>query len=53
MAGSREPTRKGATHHQAHDVRGGEIILRTRRRRWIFLSGLAGAGLLALLLGIA
>lgn len=40
---------KGAPHYAAQDARGGEIILRTPRRRWIFLGGLIGAGILAII----
>jgi hypothetical protein len=36
--------------HDAQDVRQGEIILRTRRRRWIFFGGLVACVVLALLL---
>lgn len=39
--------------HRAEDVRGGEIILRTRRRRLIFIAGLAAFVLLAILLRLA
>ena len=35
-------------HYSAQDVRGGEIILRTRARRWIFIAGLVGFVALAL-----
>lgn len=35
------------------DARQGEIILRTRARRVIFIAGLVGIVLLALVLGIA
>jgi hypothetical protein len=38
-----------APHYSADDVRGGEIILRTRAQRLIFIAGLAGAALLGLL----
>ena len=37
----------------AHDARGGEIILRTRRRRMIFIGGLVGLVLLAVILRLA
>lgn len=40
-------------HHSAQDVRGGEIILRTRARRLIFIAGLAGFVILALVLSVA
>lgn len=33
--------------HEAQDVRQGEVILRTRRRRWIFFGGLVAAVVLA------
>lgn len=36
--------------YPARKARGGEIILRTPRRRAIFVAGLAGAAVLALLL---
>ncbi len=41
---SREPT-----HIAGQDARGGEIILRTRRRRAIFIGGLVLWALLAML----
>ena len=37
-----------APHHDAQDARGGEIILRTRRRRLIFVAGLVAFALLAI-----
>jgi hypothetical protein len=40
-----------ARQHQsysAEDVRQGEIILRTRRRRWIFFGGLVACVILAI-----
>ena len=37
--------------YPAEKARGGEIILDTPTKRWIFISGLAGAVLLVLLLG--
>lgn len=37
----------------AQDARGGEIILRTRRRRTIFIAGLVGFVLLAIVLALA
>ncbi|ARU17981.1 hypothetical protein [Croceicoccus marinus] len=37
----------------AQDARGGEIILRTRRRRTIFIAGLVGFVLLAVVLALA
>ena len=43
----------GAPHYSAKDARGGEIILRMRARRMIFIAGLVGFALLALLLRFA
>jgi len=40
-------------HYSAQDVRGGEIILRTRARRIIFMAGLAGFVILVLVLSVA
>jgi len=42
-----------AIHLSGTEARGGEIILRTRRRRTIFLAGLIGAVLLAFLISLA
>lgn len=39
--------------YPAEKARGGEIILRTSLRRAIFIAGLAGAVVLALLLALA
>ena len=39
-------------HRTGTEARGGEIVLRTRRQRGIFLGGLFGAGVLALVLGL-
>ncbi|MFT3977129.1 MAG: peptide ABC transporter permease [Sphingomonas bacterium] len=39
-------------HRTGTEARGGEIVLRTRRQRGIFLGGLIGAGLLALVFGL-
>ena len=39
--------------YPAEKARGGEIILRTPLRRAIFIAGLAGAAVLALLLAFA
>lgn len=36
----------------AKDVRQGELILRRRWQRWVFIAGLAGIVLLALLLAL-
>jgi len=41
------------TPYPAEKARGGEIILRTSLRRAIFIAGLAGAVVLALLLAFA
>ena len=38
--------------YDAQDVRQGEIILRTKRRRAVFIAGLVGCVLVALLFGI-
>ena len=38
--------------YPAEKARGGEIILRTRQRRMIFIGGLIAAIVLALLLGL-
>ena len=43
-----EPT-DGALHLSAEKARGGEIILRTRVERLIFIAGLMGAVIIALL----
>jgi hypothetical protein len=40
-----------APHYSAKKVRGAEIILRTRAERLIFIAGLIGAVILALLFG--
>jgi hypothetical protein len=40
-----------APHYSAEKVRDGEIILRTRAERLIFITGLVGAVILALLFG--
>jgi hypothetical protein len=37
-------------HYSAEDARGAEIVLRTRRRRLIFIGGLVGFVLLVLVL---
>ena len=42
-----------AKTHSADDVRQGDIILRTRARRMIFIAGLAGMVLAALVLSFA
>lgn len=40
-------------HISGQDARGGEIILRTRRRRAVFLGGLIGIVLLVLIVRVA
>lgn len=37
----------------AHDARGGEIILRSRRQRTIFIAGMVGFVVLAIVLALA
>lgn len=44
------PPVDGPTPYRAEKARGGEIILRTRAHRVIFIAGLAGAFVLILLL---
>lgn len=39
--------------HSTRDVRGGEIILRTRRKRAIFIGGLAAFVILTIVLVLA
>lgn len=39
--------------HKARDVRGGEIVLRTRRRRILFIGGLIGIVLVAIIVRLA
>jgi hypothetical protein len=38
--------------YPAEKARGGEIILKTPLRRWVFISGLVGAVVLVLILGL-
>lgn len=45
--------RADAPHYSAEKVRGAEIVLRTRAERVIFVTGLAGAVLLGLVLVLA
>ena len=47
-----EPGDRAPPPYPAEKARGGEIILRTPLRRAIFIGGLAGAVLLALVLAI-
>ena len=44
-----EPVRDA---YPAEKARGGEIILNTPARRWIFIGGLAGAVVLLMVLGL-
>ncbi|MCH8686194.1 hypothetical protein [Pedomonas mirosovicensis] len=46
------PQSNAQPEYSAEDVRGGEIILRTRTRRIIFIAGLAGIVVLAFLIRI-
>jgi len=51
--GNSEMVREGPpqpTPYPAEKARGGEIILRTRTQRLIFVAGLLGAGILGLIL---
>lgn len=41
---------EGTPHYSGQEVRGGEIILRTRARRLIFFGGLAAWAVLAVVL---
>lgn len=53
MRNFRPGGRRGANrapHYSAEQVRGGEIILRTRIERLIFIAGLIGAVILSLFL---
>jgi hypothetical protein len=51
MARETDPTNEPQPY-PAEKARGGEIILRTPRRRIIFIAGLAGTVLLAILLSV-
>lgn len=42
-----------APHYSARDARGGEIILKSRGSRIIFVGGLAALIVMALILGVA
>ena len=53
MARQAPPRGAPPAHYSADRARGGEIILRTRAERLIFIVGLAGAVLLALALALA
>ena len=48
-----KPERHEGVVISGRDARGGEIVLRSRRRRAIFLAGLAGLVLLALVVWFA
>ncbi|HEY9579959.1 MAG TPA: hypothetical protein VIR65_08875 [Rhizorhapis sp.] len=50
-----EPTaaEKDTPTYSATQARGGEIILRKRWERWVFIAGLVGFVLLAIILGLA
>jgi hypothetical protein len=47
------PPQPAPPRNDPDKVRGGEIILRTRLQRAIFIAGLVGAALLALVLQVA
>tara|TARA_R110000782_G_scaffold117364_4_gene207767 strand:- start:82240 stop:82416 length:177 start_codon:yes stop_codon:yes gene_type:complete len=53
MPGAPQSTRGGqsAPRYSAQDARGGEIILKTRRNRLLFIGGLAASVVAALVLG--
>jgi hypothetical protein len=44
---------KVPVHLTGNEARGGEIILRSRIRRWVFIAGLAGMVIVLLLAGFA
>jgi hypothetical protein len=48
--GPAEPAPPPAEPYPAEKARGGEIILNTPLRRWVFIAGLAGAVVLVLVL---
>jgi hypothetical protein len=50
--GPPQPAPPRGEPYPAEKARGGEIILTTPLRRWVFISGLAGAVALALVLGL-
>lgn len=54
-ANERKAERDGspAPHYAARDARGGEIILKSRGSRVIFIGGLAAFVVMALILGVA
>jgi len=49
---NRERDERGRPIYSADEVRQGEIVLRTRRRRIVFVAGLAGMAVLVLLTAI-
>lgn len=53
MPGAMQSPRGGqsAPHYSAQDARGGEIILKSRRNRLIFIGGLAASVVAALVFG--
>jgi hypothetical protein len=50
--GPPQPTPPPKEPYPAEKARGGEIILTTPLRRWVFISGLVGAVALVLVLGL-
>ena len=52
MQGPPQPAPPPKEPYPAERARGGEIILTTPLRRWVFISGLAGAVALVLVLGL-
>lgn len=48
-----EPQDETPPHYSADQVRGGEIELRSRTQRVIFIAGLVGAVVLAIILKLA
>lgn len=44
---------KVPVHLTGNEARGGEIILRSRIRHWVFIAGLAGMVIVLLLAGFA
>lgn len=52
-SGNSDAKRTGRQRINAQEARGGDVILRSRRRRAIFLAGLAGFVILSALGGLA
>ncbi|HEY2248862.1 MAG TPA: hypothetical protein VGH70_15565 [Bradyrhizobium sp.] len=50
--GPPQPAPRPKQPYPAEKARGGEIILDTHFKRWVFAAGLAGAVILALLLSV-